>query len=99
MSGMSRQFYQWDDYIRGGGPMPLTGTLWGGRVGQARVPVRRHDYPTRASAQGVFRDQTEFFNGGPMSFRMRDRWSPAFGTYGTYGGRRLPRNDFQQILW
>jgi hypothetical protein len=106
MSGMSREFYEWDDYIHGGGPMPIGGSLWGGRIGDGHVfipPDRQYQYPFIREANSVWRDQAEFFNGGPMSFAMRDRWSPGFGNYGPYEDRRWRRRaggapQFQ-ILW
>ena len=105
MSGMSREFYEWDDYIHGGGAMPIGGSLWGGRIGEGHVtilPDRQYQYPFIREANSVWQDQAEFFNGGPMSFAMRDRWSPGFGNYGPYEDRRWRRGDGGpqfQILW
>lgn len=104
----SRDFYAWDDFIHNGGPMPLSTNLWGGRIPQRRpprpMPIRRFYRPfeaTEREEQAIFRDQAEFFRGGPMSFNMRDRWSPAFGRYGPYEDRDFRRRpfNFHQILW
>ena len=102
MSGFSRQFYEWDDYIHGGGPMPIAGTLWGGRIGQARpLRVRQYVHPFQGGANDVWRELAEFFNGGLMSPDMRDRRSPGFGNYGPYEDRRWRGSGGPgfQILW
>jgi hypothetical protein len=87
--------------------MPLSTNLWGGRITQRRPPQPRYMRPerpftaTRREEQDIFRDQEEFFRGGPMSFNMRDRWSQAFGSYGPYEDRDFRRRPFNvnQILW
>lgn len=109
MSGVgpfSREFYAWDDFIHNDGPMPLSTNLWGGRIPRQRLPHADYMLPrpftaTGREARDIFRDQAEFFRGGPMSMNMRDRWSAAFGSYGPYEDRDFRRRPFynHQILW
>ena len=82
--------------------MPIGSNLWGGRIGQARrMPTRQMIYPSSHRANAIWRDQAQFFNGGPMTPGMTDRWAPHLGSYGPYEGRQRRRHppDFTQMLW
>ncbi|KAE9381183.1 hypothetical protein N431DRAFT_457794 [Stipitochalara longipes BDJ] len=88
---MSQDFLRWEAF-HNGCPMPLKSNMWGGAVGQYQLPNRQLAYPVDPSMSAPMQDQREFFNGEPMSFAMRDRWSQGFGTYGPYGKHGLNPN-------
>jgi hypothetical protein len=69
--------------------MPVGPGMWGGSISKYQVPVPHVPYPRGHGMSGPMSDQAQFFGGGPMPFRMRDQWSENFGSYGTYGRRRL----------